>query len=172
MRYGDVLARGRWFDVTTPEQHKNLKSYGGLEPKQFGFANIQLGDYKGPGRYMLLQYTSDGRCGHEAVNSVLTAEEVAKRARVEMEELEIVLRQAASIDDQQRRMAVTKHLIERPDYRNDGKYQYVRGWTGGGAEVCDHLSAEDIGKQMEAKLGPGKFVDDGDDLWWDQTPEE
>jgi hypothetical protein len=68
--------------------------------------------------------------------------------------------------------APTRHLIQRPDHRNNGKYQFVTGYTGGGAEMCVHLGLEEIAERCRAKLGPGTLIDDGIDLWWDQSPVE
>lgn len=53
-----------------------------------------------------------------------------------------------------------------PDYRNLGKYQFVTGWTGGGAEMCTHLTFEQVMQRFKAKHGPGKLEDDGTDLVW------
>lgn len=55
-----------------------------------------------------------------------------------------------------------------PDYRNLGNYQFVTGWTGGGAEMCVHLTFEEISKRLRAKHGDGRLVDDGTDLIWMQ----
>jgi hypothetical protein len=60
-----------------------------------------------------------------------------------------------------------RHPIQRPDYRNNGKYQFVKSITGSGAEACVHLTAEEIAERTEKKHGPGKLVDDGTDLWWE-----
>lgn len=62
---------------------------------------------------------------------------------------------------------MTRIPIERPDYRNNGKYQFVRGYAGSGAEMCDHVSLMDIVYQMTERCGPGKLIDDGVDLWWE-----
>lgn len=58
-------------------------------------------------------------------------------------------------------------LLAKPDYRNDGKYQFVVGYTGGGAEECIHLSKEEIEKRMTKKFGKGILVDDGENLFWE-----
>lgn len=60
-----------------------------------------------------------------------------------------------------------KLKIQKPDYRNNGKYQFVTGYTGGGAEACVHLSAEEIAERMTAQAGSGKLLDDGVNLWWE-----
>jgi hypothetical protein len=85
------LANGRWFKIESPEQHANLKKYGDPNTKTF-WADIQIGEYIGPGQYMLVQYTT-GRCG-DMVNKVLTPQEVAKEAREQIRELADVLKQA------------------------------------------------------------------------------
>ena len=58
-----------------------------------------------------------------------------------------------------------------PDYRNNGKYQFVTGYTGGGAEMCAHLTFEEVTKQLANKYGDGELVDDGTDLIWMQPDE-
>jgi hypothetical protein len=68
--------------------------------------------------------------------------------------------------------APTRHLIQRPDHRNNGKYQFVTGYTGGGAEACVHLSPDEVAARCREQRGPGTLVDDGTDLWWDQSPVE
>ena len=57
-------------------------------------------------------------------------------------------------------------LVEKPDYRLNGKYQFIKGWTGGGAAMCLHLTKEEIIERLTTILGPGELVDDGEDLWW------
>jgi hypothetical protein len=58
-----------------------------------------------------------------------------------------------------------------PEYRNDGKYQFLVGWTAGGAEMYRHLTLEQLTTQLTAELGSGRLVDDGTYLIWMQ-PEE
>lgn len=65
-----------------------------------------------------------------------------------------------------------RHAVERPNHRHDGKYQFVKGYTAGGAEMCVHLTTEEISKRLRAKVGPGTLVDDGIDLWWEQPDAE
>jgi hypothetical protein len=62
-----------------------------------------------------------------------------------------------------------RHLIERPGHRNHGEYQFVKGYTGGGAEECVHLSAEQVAQRCRDKVGAGRLIDDGLDLWWEQS---
>lgn len=62
------------------------------------------------------------------------------------------------------------HAIPRPDHRNITKfgiYQFVVGWTGGGAEMCQHYSKAEIEEGQRSLHGKGVLVDDGVDLWWD-----
>lgn len=61
-----------------------------------------------------------------------------------------------------------KTLLVTPDYRNNGMYQFITGYTGWGNPECVHLSADEIAKRAEALHGPGKLVDDGEQLWWEQ----
>lgn len=55
-----------------------------------------------------------------------------------------------------------------PDYRNNGKYQFATGYTGGGAEMCVHLGFEEVAERLTVRHGPGTLVDDGTDLIWMQ----
>lgn len=64
--------------------------------------------------------------------------------------------------------AVVRHQVQRPDYRNDGKYQFIVAYGGGMQTVqCVHLSAAEVAERCAAKLGPGTLIDDGTDLWWE-----
>lgn len=56
----------------------------------------------------------------------------------------------------------------QPDYRNLGKYQFVTGYTGGGAEKCVHLTFAEIAARLRERHGDGRLVDDGTDLIWMQ----
>jgi len=57
-----------------------------------------------------------------------------------------------------RRRRVTE--IQQPDYRNNGQFQFVTGYTGGGgAEMCVHLTCEEYEQRVRAKLGPGTLVE-------------
>jgi hypothetical protein len=61
----------------------------------------------------------------------------------------------------------TKRTQLRPDYRNNGKYQFITGYSGSGATICVHLSAEELSERLAVKHGEGKLIDDGDSLWWE-----
>lgn len=73
-----------------------------------------------------------------------------------------------------------RYPIEQPGCRQDVDYLdwqgnpqdtpvyvFVKGWTGGGAEMCSHMTAEEVRQDIEKKLGPGKLMDDGTNLWWE-----
>lgn len=53
-----------------------------------------------------------------------------------------------------------------PDYRNNGQYQFVTGFSGSGAEMCAHLTLEVIEQRLRERyeLPDGVLVDDGKDL--------
>lgn len=92
-----ALQQGRWFDVATKGQHDCLKRYGQLTPPSSPWgARVQMGEWKGPGRYMLLQYSQrcPRNCCDDVVNSVLTADEVIEDARNQMRELADILKEA------------------------------------------------------------------------------
>ena len=59
----------------------------------------------------------------------------------------------------------------RPDYRNNGMFQFITGYTGGGAVACAHLTRAEIVERLWEKHGPGELVDDGTDLIWMQAGE-
>lgn len=92
------LQDGRWFDVTTKGQHDCLKRYGQLAqpPTTLGPARVQMGEWAGPGRYMLLSYTQPcpRGCCTDSVFEVRSAADVIADARDEMRELAGVLRTA------------------------------------------------------------------------------
>lgn len=71
------------------------------------------------------------------------------------------MRNAVIIDAQ-----TSPFLVQRPDYRNNDKYQFVTFITGGGAVGCVHLTAEEISERLTKTMGSGHLVDDGVDLWW------
>lgn len=63
---------------------------------------------------------------------------------------------------------MVKRKVQKPDYRNNGQYQFVTGWTGGGAEECVHLSRGEIATRLTRDHGAGYLEDDSVDLWWCQ----
>ena len=54
-----------------------------------------------------------------------------------------------------------------PDYRNNGQFQFVTGYTGGfAAPVCVHLSFDEVEQRLQ-RNHPGKksrLIDNGSDL--------
>lgn len=56
-----------------------------------------------------------------------------------------------------------------PDYRNNGEFQFIRGYTGGGNPMCVHLSWEEVAVKLADQHGPGMLDDDGTDLIWMQN---
>lgn len=58
-----------------------------------------------------------------------------------------------------------------PDYRNLGKYQFITGYTGGGAEMCIHLIFDEVVTRLRANHGDGRLIDGGTDLIWMQPTE-
>ena len=68
-------------------------------------------------------------------------------------------------------MSTVERVRIRPDYRNNGMFQFVTGYTGGGAVACAHLSRDQIVGRLTIKHGPGELVDDGTDLIWMQAGE-
>lgn len=60
-----------------------------------------------------------------------------------------------------------RYKIQKPDYRNNDKYQFITGYGGGMQTVsCVHLTKEEISKRCEKQVGPGQLIDDGENLWW------
>jgi len=65
-------------------------------------------------------------------------------------------------------METLETLRITPDYRHAGKFQFVTGYTGGGAEMCKHLTFDEVAERLANKHGDGELVDDGVDLIWMQ----
>lgn len=59
-----------------------------------------------------------------------------------------------------------------PDGRFNGQYQFVTGYTGGGAEMCAHLAFETIQDRLRKSFGDqnGTLADDGTDLIFTGVP--
>lgn len=54
-----------------------------------------------------------------------------------------------------------------PDYRNNGQFQFVTGYTGGfAAPMCVHLSFEEVEERLQRTSGEARsrLIDDGSDL--------
>ncbi len=68
-------------------------------------------------------------------------------------------------------MAKIERLRFKPDHRNNGAFQFVTGYTGGGAEMCVHLRQDEVAERLAKKHGPGELVDDGTELIWMQEEE-
>jgi len=60
-----------------------------------------------------------------------------------------------------------RYAVEKPEYRNNGQYQFVKEYTGGGNAACVHLTTEEIAQRLTAEKGPGELIDDGVNLWWE-----
>ncbi len=90
------LKKGRWFRVTSEEQHKRLKSHGTLDEKSSWTADIQKGKYVGPGLYMVLNYSQrcPRNCCYDSVYEVVPSSEVAEMVKAEMIELAEILKRA------------------------------------------------------------------------------
>lgn len=92
------VQNGKWFYVATEEQHKSLKRYGKVVPPKpdIWSACVQIGEWVGPGKYMLMSYTQrcPRNCCDDSVFEVLTVNEVIELVRDEMRELAYVLKQA------------------------------------------------------------------------------
>lgn len=96
-----------------------------------------------------------------------------------MERIEILLRNKKRLETELERTnteieeienhairASLRRRVERPDYRNNGQYQFIKGYTGGGNPMCVHLTKEQIIERLTKDHGPGRLEDDGVDLWW------
>jgi hypothetical protein len=60
--------------------------------------------------------------------------------------------------------------LETPDNRLNGQYQFVKGWTGGGAEMCAHMTPDEYKLRVREKLGDGELVEHEGKFYWHQTP--
>lgn len=61
--------------------------------------------------------------------------------------------------------------VQQPDYRNDGRLQFVTGWTGGGAEMCVHLTRKEYADRIEARRGCGTLVEKDGVFYWQPSEE-
>ena len=90
---GRDITDGKWFDINSEADFKQIQSYGTLTKKDWGSARVCKGDYAGPGKYLLLQYTQ--RCPHNCcyddVNELLSAAEVAKEIEEGRQEFALLL---------------------------------------------------------------------------------
>jgi hypothetical protein len=87
---------GKWFNVASKEQHTNLKTCGRLEYNSFWTSRVQIGEYLGPGRYMVLSYQQrcPRNCCDDSVHEVIPAANVVDMVKDEMRELADLLREA------------------------------------------------------------------------------
>lgn len=67
--------------------------------------------------------------------------------------------------------AIVETVKIKPDYRNNGKYQFITGYTGGGNPMCVHLSFEEVAELLQKKHGNGTLIDEGTYLVWEQPAE-
>jgi hypothetical protein len=58
-------------------------------------------------------------------------------------------------------------LIQQPDYRLDGKLQFVVGYTSFGAQECIHLTLEQLAERCERKAGTGKLIEIDGRFYWE-----
>lgn len=65
------------FRLVLEEAFERLKKYGTVEPDSGFMSQVRRGEWKGPGRYFLLQYCQPcpKGCCHDSVNEVLTEED-------------------------------------------------------------------------------------------------
>lgn len=61
--------------------------------------------------------------------------------------------------------------LQQPDYRNKthlGDYQFVQGYTSGGAQMCVHLTREAWEQQCALVCGPGRLVEDAGVFYYER----
>lgn len=92
------LTDGRWFDVKTELEHRNMVMYGipNNDIMKRYMSRVQIGTYVGPGRYLLLSYQRKcpRGCCYDDVHEVICAEEVVEDTREKIRELANLLKKA------------------------------------------------------------------------------
>jgi hypothetical protein len=92
---GRDLTRGTWFDIASEQEWKQVVAYG-KKTGDFAASRVRLGDYEGPGKYMLFRYTQrcPRNCCDDTVYELLSASAVQRVVREEIQELAGVLKEA------------------------------------------------------------------------------
>lgn len=90
------LTSGQWQEIQTPEEHASLLAHGTIRGAWGSWANVQRGDFGGPGKYLLICYYQrcPRNCCDDLVRELLPASEVATAVREEMRELAQLLKEA------------------------------------------------------------------------------
>jgi len=91
---------GRWFTLATKAEHDTVKRYGRLDrPPGWTMARVQIGQWNGPGRYLLLSYQQPcpRGCCTDDVCELIPAADVVEAVREEMRELAAVLKVARGV---------------------------------------------------------------------------
>lgn len=89
-----ILENGKWFKVENEKQHTNLKLYKTLECDESYFrSDIQIGDYKGAGWYLVVSYQQKcpRGCCYDTVCKTIPANEVVEMIEEEIEKLTGIL---------------------------------------------------------------------------------
>lgn len=96
---GRDLTSGTWFDIASEQEWKQVVAYG-KKTGDFAPSRVRLGDYEGPGKYMLFRYTQrcPRNCCDDVVFELLSAPAVQREVRDEMRELAEVLKAARTYD--------------------------------------------------------------------------
>jgi hypothetical protein len=86
------LTSGKWLDIKTEAEFKQLLAYGRLDRMWF-HARVQKGDWQGPGKYKLFQYTQrcPRNCCDDNVNELLTEKEVIELVKMQVDDLVVDL---------------------------------------------------------------------------------
>lgn len=58
-------------------------------------------------------------------------------------------------------------LVQQPDFRHNGKLQFIVGYTGGGANACVHLTRHQYASRLRKKAGNGKLVEIDGKFYWE-----
>lgn len=86
------LTSGKWLEIKTEAEFKQILAYGRLDTT-FYHARVQKGDWQGPGKYKLFQYTQrcPRNCCDDNVNELLTEKEVIEEVKQQVEDLVVDL---------------------------------------------------------------------------------
>ena len=92
------LTEGDWHTVANEQEHQNLKAFGRLKGRPLTHipADVQLGEYSGPGEYLHLQYSQPcpRGCCRDSVRKVLSAADVTVEVVAEIRNLAQLLAHA------------------------------------------------------------------------------
>lgn len=91
----DILS-GQWFDIKSQDDFDTIRKYGGISPHSYLPARCQIGDYIGPGKYLLLRYSQrcPRNCCYDSVYELLSSKDVVEECKDKIGDLANLLKKA------------------------------------------------------------------------------